>query len=78
MGRGSRSVGQFMVSRLLPEAVYNLGLSLKHEEVIKGNAELGTTLIDASEDVEDYTATQGFVKKSGRDDFRSTGTISCR
>ena len=49
---------------LQPEAVYNLGLSLKHEEVIRGLSALGVTLINASDDVSDYMATQDFVKRT--------------
>lgn len=46
----------------LPYGVYNLGLTLKHEEVLEGNSWVGRMLVEASEHL-DNEEVQEFVKK---------------
>lgn len=46
-----------------PTAVYNLGLSLKREEVLEGNGSIGRLLVDASDELEGEKV-RSFVKRT--------------
>lgn len=50
----------------VPEAVYNLGLSLKHEEVLDGNVKAGLMLIQASEELEEEAASEFVIHVTSR------------
>lgn len=49
-----------------PIAVYNLGLSLKHGEVLKGNEKIGVLLIDASDNLEREKEREFVDKMAGK------------